>query len=85
MKEQKNEVKTQVAGTISNLLTVAFGLIAALAWNSHTGNYCLSIAKRKRYNGFTNLCNCYHNNCCNCYHSNCQSSWQTTSYRSQDS
>ncbi len=34
MKEQKNEVKTQVAGTISNLLTVAFGLIAALAWNS---------------------------------------------------
>jgi hypothetical protein len=34
MKEQTNEVKTQVAGTISNLLTVAFGLIAALAWNS---------------------------------------------------
>ena len=34
MKEQTNEVKTQVAVTISNLLTVAFGLIAALAWNS---------------------------------------------------
>lgn len=27
------EVKSQVAGTLSNLMTVAFGLIAALAWN----------------------------------------------------
>jgi hypothetical protein len=33
MKEQANEVRTQVAGTISTLMTVAFGLIAALAWN----------------------------------------------------
>ncbi len=34
MKEQTKEVKSQVAGTISTLMTVAFGLIAALAWNS---------------------------------------------------
>lgn len=27
------EVKSQVAGTLSTLMTVAFGLIAALAWN----------------------------------------------------
>lgn len=33
MEEQKEEVKSQVAGTISTLMTVAFGLIAALAWN----------------------------------------------------
>ncbi len=33
MKEKTNEVKTQVAETISTLMTVAFGLIAALAWN----------------------------------------------------
>ena len=33
MKEKTNEVKTQVAQTISTLMTVAFGLIAALAWN----------------------------------------------------
>jgi hypothetical protein len=33
MKEQADEVRTQVAGTISTLMTVAFGLIAALAWN----------------------------------------------------
>jgi hypothetical protein len=33
MKEQANEVRTKVAGTISTLMTVAFGLIAALAWN----------------------------------------------------
>jgi hypothetical protein len=34
MKEQTKEVKSQVAGTISTLMTVAFGLIAALAWNN---------------------------------------------------
>ena len=33
MKEKTDEVKTRIAGTISSLLTVAFGLIAALAWN----------------------------------------------------
>jgi Family of unknown function (DUF5654) len=33
MKEQADQVKTRVAGTISTLMTVAFGLIAALAWN----------------------------------------------------
>lgn len=33
MKEKAEEVKTQVAQTISTLMTVAFGLIAALAWN----------------------------------------------------
>ncbi len=33
MKEEVNEVKSQVAQTISTLMTVAFGLIAALAWN----------------------------------------------------
>jgi len=33
MKEKTEEVKTQVAQTISTLMTVAFGLIAALAWN----------------------------------------------------
>jgi len=33
MEEQKEEVKSQVAGTISTLMTVAFGLIAALTWN----------------------------------------------------
>jgi hypothetical protein len=41
MKEQANEVRTQVAGTISTLMTVAFGLIAALAWNDAIkGNHC---------------------------------------------
>lgn len=33
MKEKGNEVKSQVGQTISTLMTVAFGLIAALAWN----------------------------------------------------
>jgi hypothetical protein len=33
VKEKGDEVKTQVAQTISTLMTVAFGLIAALAWN----------------------------------------------------
>jgi hypothetical protein len=33
MKEETDDVKTQVAGTLSTLMTVAFGLIAALAWN----------------------------------------------------
>ena len=33
MKEQADQVRTRVAGTISTLMTVAFGLIAALAWN----------------------------------------------------
>jgi len=33
MKEKTNEVKSQVGTTISSLMTVAFGLIAALAWN----------------------------------------------------
>ena len=31
MKDETKEVKSQVAGTISTLMTVAFGLIAALA------------------------------------------------------
>ena len=34
MKDETKEVKSQVAGTISTLMTVAFGLIAALAWNN---------------------------------------------------
>jgi hypothetical protein len=34
MKNETKEVKSQVAGTISTLMTVAFGLIAALAWNN---------------------------------------------------
>jgi hypothetical protein len=33
MKEKADQVRKQVASTISTLLTVAFGLIAALAWN----------------------------------------------------
>ncbi len=45
MEEQKEEVKSQVAGTISTLMTVAFGLIAALAWNDAIkaiiATYCL--------------------------------------------
>ena len=32
MNDETKEVKSQVAGTISTLMTVAFGLIAALAW-----------------------------------------------------
>jgi len=33
MKQQTNEVKGQVLQTIATLITTAFGLIAALAWN----------------------------------------------------
>jgi len=33
MKEQATEMKSQVMETIATLLTTAFGLIAALAWN----------------------------------------------------
>jgi hypothetical protein len=33
MKEQGTEMKGQVMETIASLITVAFGLIAALAWN----------------------------------------------------
>ncbi|EKF85661.1 DUF5654 family protein [Methanobacterium formicicum] len=33
MKKQANEVKGQVLQTIATLITTAFGLIAALAWN----------------------------------------------------
>lgn len=33
MKEQVGEVKNQVLTTIATLMTTAFGLIAALAWN----------------------------------------------------
>ncbi len=33
MKKQANEVKGQVLQTIATLMTTAFGLIAALAWN----------------------------------------------------
>ena len=33
MKQKADDVRKQVARTISTLLTVAFGLIAALAWN----------------------------------------------------
>nr|WP_319372939.1 DUF5654 family protein [uncultured Methanobacterium sp.] len=33
MKKQTNEVKGQVLQTIATLITTAFGLIAALAWN----------------------------------------------------
>ncbi|CDG64710.1 MAG: hypothetical protein PWQ15_1703 [Methanobacterium sp.] len=33
MKEQAQEVKGQVLQTIATLITTAFGLIAALAWN----------------------------------------------------
>ncbi|HML04261.1 MAG TPA: DUF5654 family protein [Methanobacterium sp.] len=33
MKEQTGEVKDQVLTTIATLITTAFGLIAALAWN----------------------------------------------------
>ncbi|HHT18202.1 MAG TPA: hypothetical protein GXZ72_01360 [Methanobacterium sp.] len=33
MKKMTNEVKGQVMQTIATLLTTAFGLIAALAWN----------------------------------------------------
>ncbi|AIS32444.1 DUF5654 family protein [Methanobacterium formicicum] len=33
MKKQAQEVKGQVLQTIATLLTTAFGLIAALAWN----------------------------------------------------
>lgn len=33
MKETVVEVKTQVLATIATLMTTAFGLIAALAWN----------------------------------------------------
>lgn len=33
MKDQVNEMKSQVGETIATLVTTAFGLIAALAWN----------------------------------------------------
>lgn len=33
MKDQVNEMKNQVAETMATLITTAFGLIAALAWN----------------------------------------------------
>lgn len=33
MKEKVGEVKSEVMGTIATLITTAFGLIAALAWN----------------------------------------------------
>ena len=33
MKEYSNEMKSQILPTISTLITTAFGLIAALAWN----------------------------------------------------
>ncbi|MDY9923294.1 DUF5654 family protein [Methanobacterium sp.] len=33
MKKKANEVKGQVLQTIATLITTAFGLIAALAWN----------------------------------------------------
>lgn len=33
MKEQAKEMKSQVGETIATLVTTAFGLIAALAWN----------------------------------------------------
>jgi hypothetical protein len=33
VKEQAQEMKGQVAETIATLMTTAFGLIAALAWN----------------------------------------------------
>ena len=34
MKESANNVKSEVMATIATLVTTAFGLIAALAWNS---------------------------------------------------
>ncbi len=33
MKEDVKDIKGQVSQTISTLMTIAFGLIAALAWN----------------------------------------------------
>lgn len=33
MKEDVKDIRGQVAETISTLMTIAFGLIAALAWN----------------------------------------------------
>ncbi len=33
MKAETNETKSQILPTISTLMTTAFGLIAALAWN----------------------------------------------------
>jgi hypothetical protein len=33
MKDKANEMKSQVGETIATLVTTAFGLIAALAWN----------------------------------------------------
>ncbi len=33
MKDERNEMKSQILPTISTLMTTAFALIAALAWN----------------------------------------------------
>ena len=76
MKEQANEVRTQVAGTISTLMTVAFGLIAALAWNDPIKAIIATLIPKG--NGITGLLIYailyYHNSCC-CYHSNITCSW----------
>jgi small-conductance mechanosensitive channel len=53
MKEQANEVRTQVAGTISTLMTVAFGLIAALAWNDAIKAIIATLIPKR--NGITSL------------------------------
>lgn len=53
MKEKGDEVKTQVAQTISTLMTVAFGLIAALAWNDAIKAIIVSVMPKG--NGITGL------------------------------
>ena len=51
MKDEKIEVKSQVGVTISTLVTVAFGLIAALAWNSLIQAIIVRILPKKGITG----------------------------------
>jgi len=69
MKDETKEVKSQVAGTISTLMTVAFGLIAALALNNAIQAIILTVLPKG--NGFINLCYSYNHHSCCCNHFNC--------------
>ena len=68
MKDETKEVKSQVAGTISTLMTVAFGLIAALALNNAIQAIILTVLPKG--NGFINLCYSYNHYSCCCNHFN---------------
>ncbi|BDZ68159.1 DUF5654 family protein [Methanobacterium ferruginis] len=53
MKKQAEEVKGQVLQTIATLLTTAFGLIAALAWNEAIKALILELVPKQ--DGLTGL------------------------------